>query len=1320
MFKKEQSIFLKMFIPLIIVMCIQALVSYGSVIFSGTTQLLDSNSLHILTQTVENRSIMLENNMIQKWSYVDSQVKMFTQQLELFLQEDEKNIDDFLHESSLQEDYLKRVIENIAFELRRQEVTGIFLVLASDSIKDNTDDILQGVYIRDSDPKADPMDYSDFLLEYGPAWVSHVLDVSFDSLWTQKYKMSKADPDSTYNFFYRPYNAALEYGDIGYKNLGYWSYPFYLSNNKVMDSFEIITYSVPLFYPDGTVYGVMGYEISTQYLQTLLPGREINDNYGGYILMSYKELEHCKIITASGSVVRNMLDNLEEVSLIPSKYNNCYLLSKLQLADSQAYGMLQELSIYNSNTPFSEEKWALLGITNTEVLFGVGDDLMRDLSMAILFSIGFGVAGIYLAAKYTTKPIMKLAGCIQRSKENQLKAFPKTYTKEIDDLYEALYGLTQKQKNTEEALIEERERYLMALKSSSDIIFEYEVEADAVTLFNFNRTERDTDTTTTKQTYHNLHSYLTKTNIFIPQDVETIERFIQSDTINSTIEFRARIPFNSEEFQWLEMCGRSICDAENRPIKIIGSIRNITDKKAEEFKEFEAVRRDEITGLLKREIGENAIRAELANGRDGCLIVLDIDNFLQMNEQYGIMFCDLMLEEIGKIITAATGYNDIIARLGGDEFLLWLSGKSKEEAETIVENIAARIHSLYNEDLLSVTCSIGIAEGNTALSFGKLLECACTAVQYVKNHGKNGKRLYETLSEEEIQGVEAQDEVIDEISGMLHNTRQSIVTIAFQLFDRPIEFNKIISVLLEKMGRLLELSDIIISLADLDFYTQHPTYQWHSYKNKALPKEVQHTTKEKFEEYISKLKNGNLEFPDERNPLSEQEKCFFYIPSNANGFCIPMYNNGDYMGAITIVTLSQNRIWTEEEKGNLQEVTRIIAANISKARSDLASKAKSEFLSRMSHEIRTPMNGIIGMAEIALREENLPKKLKEYLEKINMSAKYLLSLINDILDMSRIESGKMKLENKPFTLEQVVQAIDTLIRPQAKEKRQELIIRKEYRVQSFFGDSLRINQILINLLGNAVKFTPNGGKIELLIKQIEEQEEMATIFFSVKDNGIGIRKEDVTRIFESFEQAEDNTARKYGGTGLGLAISNRLVHMMGGRIQLKSSLGNGCEFYFTLSLETAKESIMLEESYGFDEVSYDFTGKRALLVEDNELNIEIAQTILEMNGFTVNIAENGKLAVEAFERSEYDYYDIILMDIRMPVMDGLEATKLIRNLERRDAKTVPIIAMTANAFDEDMKKSIESGMNGHLAKPIDLKTLYQVLDRAIYKKERSS
>lgn len=387
-------------------------------------------------------------------------------------------------------------------------------------------------------------------------------------------------------------------------------------------------------------------------------------------------------------------------------------------------------------------------------------------------------------------------------------------------------------------------------------------------------------------------------------------------------------------------------------------------------------------------------------------------------------------------------------------------------------------------------------------------------------------------------------------------------------------------------------------------------------------------------------------------------------------------------------------------------------------RAEAASRAKSKFLSHMSHEIRTPMNGIIGMTAIALRNLDHGDKVKDCLEKVTMSSNHLLSLINDVLDMSKIESGKVELKREDFDFKAFLEGVEQLYHEQAQAKEIDFEIRLSgYLEERIIGDSLRLSQILSNLLSNALKFTPEKGSVKLRVSQADEDERTVRLRFEVIDTGCGIAEQNYEKIFESFEQEHVDISHKYGGTGLGLSIVKNFTELMGGSVRVESVLGSGSTFTVDLPFgrvgETDKPARFnaigsrLEEEKSGNMKGYDFSGKRILLVEDNALNREIATELIGVTGASIECAEDGMQAVEKFELSDEGYFDLILMDIQMPRMDGYEATKRIRALRREDARNVPIFAMTAFAFAEDLEKSQEAGMNTHISKPLNIRVVYE-------------
>ena len=385
-----------------------------------------------------------------------------------------------------------------------------------------------------------------------------------------------------------------------------------------------------------------------------------------------------------------------------------------------------------------------------------------------------------------------------------------------------------------------------------------------------------------------------------------------------------------------------------------------------------------------------------------------------------------------------------------------------------------------------------------------------------------------------------------------------------------------------------------------------------------------------------------------------------------------------------------------------------------------ASQSKTTFLSRMSHEIRTPMNGIIGMLALAKGKMQKQDPAMQYLDKANELSAHLLSLINDILDMSRIEAGKVELENKPFSLRAMGDKLYDMFAKTLDARGIRYAVNFEgVTVDWLLGDELRLSQIMINFLSNAVKFTEQG-EIVVTIRQMMLREGNVDLLLRVHDTGQGMDPNFVYRIFRPFEQESIETGKKYGGTGLGMAITDQLVHLMGGQILVESLPGKGSDFtvYLTLPQAEADEQASVT-GRAEDQNQYEdaFQDCRILMAEDNDINAMIAVELLEGMGAKVDVAQNGQLALEAFQAKPEHYYDFILMDVQMPVLDGRAATRALRALDRSDATEIPIFALSADAFIEDERLSMESGMNGHYSKPIDFIALRRNVGAYLRRKE---
>ena len=427
------------------------------------------------------------------------------------------------------------------------------------------------------------------------------------------------------------------------------------------------------------------------------------------------------------------------------------------------------------------------------------------------------------------------------------------------------------------------------------------------------------------------------------------------------------------------------------------------------------------------------------------------------------------------------------------------------------------------------------------------------------------------------------------------------------------------------------------------------------------------------------------------------------------------YCDDNQVGIMFVSYIHEDYEKEEQIKRNLKEA--YLAA-------ESANAAKVDFLSRMSHDLRTPMNGIMGMTILALENIDDKEYLKSCLGKISSSSRHLMGIIDDILSMSSIESGKVSLSEESFSISNVLYDAISILSPQIEKKHHTINIKfGELIHKRVIGDEKRLQRALINIISNSVKYTKDNGLINIHLSETESvyntSQKMGQYIFEISDNGIGMSKEFIERIYEPFERADEAVESGEIGTGLGMPITRSIVHLMNGEIRIESEPGKGSKITVMVSLKVDEEQTE-EEQTKRDEINTmqkqidliresDFSGKQFLLVEDNEVNLEIALAILKMTGASITVAHNGLEAVEIFKKSAENFFDIIFMDIKMPKMNGCEATKIIRNLERKDAVTTPVIAMTANVFAEDVCKAGEAGMNGHIAKPLNLKKLMDII-----------
>lgn len=756
-----------------------------------------------------------------------------------------------------------------------------------------------------------------------------------------------------------------------------------------------------------------------------------------------------------------------------------------------------------------------------------------------------------------------------------------------------------------------------------------------------------------------------------------------------------------------------LSDEEGEAQFVIGIVEDISRQKEMEAALLEARSRDSLTGLYNKETGLRLVQDHLAHRapEEHCvMMLLDMDDFKDINQKEGKVFADAILQEVADLIRTETGPDSIQIRWGGDEFMLFIKNCNKAKATMIGPRLADLTRAIFanSEKDIRVSVSIGMCSTEVVGDYNALYRCTESTLKYIKENGKGQAACYLDTSNElgvYLTQIYTEEHPVNAIDREDTTHDNDMISFALDLLGKSKNLDDAVFLLLSRIGKSCHLDRVSITEANQAYLSYRFSYQWARNRSDLQLGRDFYTSEEDF------LNCANM--------YDEDGLCEHELHAGTASFasCLhaAIWNYGEYVGSMSFEVHQENYHWSQEERSLLKELVKIVPSFIMKSKADAVSQAKTDFLSRMSHEIRTPMNAISGMTTIAKSVLDDQHKTMECLEKIESANTYLLGLINDILDMSRIESGKMELNYESVDIAQLLGSLDSLLLPQAIEKNLQLRFENGYQSKRpLWADGLRLNQVMINIIGNALKFTEEG-QVTVRVEELES-EPRAVLRFSVRDTGVGIEPAAMKRIFNAFEQADKSTAFRHGGTGLGLSISSRLVQMMGGTLDVRSEVKKGSEFFFVLSFDYAPETEaapVVEETIP---ILPDFHGQRLLLAEDNELNREIAQTILEMNGFIVDCAADGRQALERFCASAPGEFDAILMDIRMPVMDGLEAARRIRTSGHPDARNVPIIALTANAFDEDSKKSIASGMDGHLAKPIQVEQMLETLASCMEKR----
>lgn len=1295
--KKKKSLWNIFLIPILIIVFVQGAVPFLTLIFSGIRSNMENAVIGLDSHTVENRKVVLENDMIEQWSSVYKESDSLSSALTKVLSNHQMDMQGFMGSGKVQEEYLETVFYDMVEVLQYNSTSGIFLVLGNDGDTDSEGEY-KGFWVRDSDPQTKTASRTDLLMERGSKVLSQNMSISLDTSWHTDFHFQGNGKRDADDFFYQPYITAENYVDsrTSMKNLGYWSKPFILED-FYKDNHKMITYSAPLVY-DKTVYGVLGIEVGVNDLTKFFQVKDLDsDLNAGFALVVDHGNGNYEGIAGEGALYDAVSRDGSDFVLEESVQENLRLVQGAAIGKQQIYGLVSNLELYSRNVPYEDTQWALCGFVTEDSVYGLISDVYERILGAILGSALMAVILVYFLVQYATEPVYHLVESV-RGGVKGIHGFQESGIQELDELHKVIENLTDTQMQTENQLLEEKERYRIAVESSQDAFFTYKCKEKLLEIVNSKGNDGVWDC--------GKHPEFLDNDSIHPADKAKLVNAVKSSDGVLDVDFR--LQHANGEFQWVNLSGSITFDENKKRSRVVGCIHNVHQHKLLEQAQKRKQIYDSITSFYRLGSGLEVVETLCRDDPEGVLVLLEIQQFSKIDERYGLIFGDIILEQFAGLLAKRfqeDGLNGgIYIRAGADQMLVWLPVCTTGPIVRSVQGLEKDFGALTDEKHLSLSLKCGIAVTGSRNSLSEALEQTKTALTAAR-HGKQEIMFYEELST--VEKACAVDVAFAEVASLERLKEMTLSSIALNLFDRDGDTSVVLDILALKLQEKYHLTDIVITHFNGEYMVNNLLYCWKTWEKKDGWDGMVHCSEKQYQHFVETQEMQQLLTSGEsiwKEPLIQP------FASGRNDIVFHMTDNGQYSGSIVFRDIDQDVLEKKEECKCLEEISAIIQNRLNLERHDLSAKAKSDFLARMSHEIRTPMNGIIGMTEIALKDGQTEERRIDCLRKIEYSSEYLLGLINDILDMSKIESGKMRLIEEKCNLMEMIQGLRPLLEAKLNENNIQYIADIQLKNHWFMADSLRLNQVLVNLLGNALKYSRPDGHVWLTVRETEEEKGFSNLYFQVRDDGIGIAPEKQQLIFRQFEQADNSENARKQGTGLGLAISRRIVRMMDSDIKLESEPGKGSSFSFNVKLQPVSGEKTTVTSQP-EEIS--FPGKRILVVEDNELNMEIICTILENYGIKTEQAVNGKEAVRRMEESVPGYYDMIFMDIMMPEMDGLEATRTIRNLDREDCKKIPIYAMSANAFDEDVKRSLASGMNGHLSKPVNLQVLEKTLQKVL-------
>jgi signal transduction histidine kinase/CheY-like chemotaxis protein/GGDEF domain-containing protein len=1168
------------------------------------------------------------------------------------------------------------------------------------------------------------------------------------------------------DWMFEPMIAAEANPGLDINDLAYWSFPFYLYDHSIDDSFTAIC--VPIR-TNGKVIGTMGIVYMTSdLLATNLLNRLDNISL---MLVSYAPSNGGIAETGSAAkdpetrsfplelqLGKNIFNRQERDLSITPKYTfdsinimyppgspivlrstrefpGLFTSDTLTFSGNPSVVSVSDIPVYPENSIYNDNRWGLAVVADEASVFSLSRRLVTQLVVIMLLALAVTITTAGYISRTLSKGLYKILASMEGADSNRIIPIIDDGTFEITELSERMHDQSLRFSDMMAELDEERRRYYLALINSDGNFIDYDAATDILR----------TDTLIQDPSEKNLGGHIVHRDIehflenigsgefCVREDIADVVKFLRGQ---SSETITVRLLFNSasgkQGLRYVTGKPNHIYDEKTGKLqRTIAFIRDITEEKKNEYQGILDSRRDQTTGFLKPDHTVSAIKDFLTECRveEYFCVIIFVENYWYFTEKYGRFYSDALITEVARFVGLEFTENNIITRECSNEFLMILPVTESGDETILTADLRLRLLQLL-DDAASIIISdeeperlslcAGVFLNNTgrfaSVANQRAEVAAAAAIKRLKSRTLTERESlnpnafaiqfyndvendYDFTEKVDIYAILEDIRVFDDY----YNDSRNLNNFAFNILEKGSDMKSAVQILITRLGNEYGFDAVKVFMFEKNTSLFSCSWEWNKNDSGRPPYNVQITVSEKnLFDSIMYGTNHLLISSNDSHGYPTYLTDGLYISEGHSVAIIPCPADETFIGCVAFE--ANDEVLEKSDYEQLRSIVKLLTAFIAKQRSTRESRAKSDFLSKMSHEIRTPMNAILGMTEIALGDSDISENQENYLKKIEYSAKYLLTLINDILDISRIESGKTHVEITDTYLDEIILGLRSIIGTQCDAKNISYTVNDRAAYHHIKTDSLKLNQILLNLLGNAVKFTPQGGSITLDVDLTEPNDDnISTITFAVADTGIGIRNDRLKKIFEPFEQEDASTVRQYGGTGLGLAISRNFVTLLDGDMTVDSTVNKGTTFRFSLPVAVVKSDETAKISDNDNDV--DFSGKHILIAEDDDLNMEIARTLLIKAGFNVTGVENGELALNTFIDSEPGFYSAILMDIRMPVMSGLTAAERIRSSAHPDAKTVPILALSANAFAEDIQTSRDAGMNDHIIKPLDMRVL---------------